>query len=250
MNLFETFTFHGVKFFNGTSDELKIFFRSHLKNQSSKKTIFIATPNPEFYVQCVLDKNFLSILKKVSFNVVDGIGLHVFLKLCGFPSSRITGSGIVRDLLENNVGSIYLLGGMNGVYELIAKRFKNITLVGGYDGIVDESNTKALCKEINNLGPDFLLVGLGAPKQERWIYDNIQDLSNVKFAIGIGGSLDFASEQVKRAPKYIQTVGLEWLFRLFQQPRRLPRIVNAVIVFPLLFTTVEVFSFILRIFKR
>lgn len=249
MSFDNTFTFHGVKFFCGSLAELKTFLRSCLENSNNEKTIFIATPNPEFYVNCVFDRNFHSLLKNTSFNIVDGIGLYIFLRLRGYPSTRITGSGLVDELFSNNFGSFYLLGGMNGVYEMITKRFQNVNFVGGYDGIVNAQNTRTLCHEINNLKPDFLLVGLGSPKQEMWIKDNIQHLCNVKVAIGIGGSLDFASLQVNRAPKCIQSVGLEWLFRLIQQPYRFTRIAKAVVAFPFLFISVEVISLINRIIK-
>lgn len=250
MNSANTFTFHGLKFFSGSLDELKTFLCSWIEKPINEKTIFIATPNPEFYVECFFDNNFFSLLKNTSINIVDGIGLHLFLRLCGYPSSHITGSGLVDELFSSNIGSIYLLGGMNGVYEVITKRFPNVDFVGGYDGIVNAHNTRALCNEINNLEPDFLLVGLGTPKQEKWIRDNIQHLSNVRVAIGIGGSLDFSSLKVTRAPKYIQLIGLEWLFRLIQQPQRLPRIAKAVVAFPLLFICVELVSLIYRIIKR
>ncbi len=239
MHISEAFTFHDAQVFAGSMDDLVACLQSRLREPSGTPTTFIATPNPEMYVNSVFDDDFRSILQSTSFNMIDGMGLHAMLKLFGYRSSRLTGTGLVEELLDRNVGSMYLLGGVPGNLETMRSKFPEVNFVGGFEGKITEENAEALSREINELCPDFLLVALGAPKQERWIRDNIARIPNVKVAIGIGGALDYCSGQVRRAPKEMQGLGFEWLFRLFLQPQRYRRIVKAVAVFPVMFITIE-----------
>ncbi|MFZ2969979.1 MAG: WecB/TagA/CpsF family glycosyltransferase [Minisyncoccia bacterium] len=93
---------------------------------------------------------------------------------------------------------------------------------------------KQLIQRINNAQPDIIFVAFGAPKQEKWIYENIKKIPSVKLAIGVGGSFDFISGKVKRAPLILRKIGLEWLWRLMLEPRRIGRIFNATVKFGLL----------------
>ena len=86
---------------------------------------------------------------------------------------------------------------------------------------------KQLIRRINNAQPEILFVALGAPKQEIWIYENLKKMPSVKLAMGVGGSFDFISGRIKRAPLIFQRLGLEWLWRLILEPRRIKRIYNA-----------------------
>ncbi len=91
--------------------------------------------------------------------------------------------------------------------------------------------TDALTSAINKAKPDILLVALGAPKQEKWIAENLPKLPSVKLAIGVGGTFDFISGLVRRAPRFMRALGFEWLWRLLIQPWRFRRIFNATIKF-------------------
>lgn len=88
-----------------------------------------------------------------------------------------------------------------------------------------------LIQRINRTKPDIILVAFGVPKQEEWIYENLKKMPSVRLAIGVGGSFDFISGKVKRAPLIFQKLGLEWLWRLILNPRRIKRIYNATIKF-------------------
>jgi len=88
-------------------------------------------------------------------------------------------------------------------------------------------------ERINKCKPDILFIGYGCPKQEFWIKRNLPLCPSVKVAMGIGGTFDFYAGTVKRAPKFMRKLGLEWLYRLIRQPKRIGRIWNAVIKFPL-----------------
>ena len=97
--------------------------------------------------------------------------------------------------------------------------------MGTANGYFDKEREKEIIAEINELKPDLLLVGIGFPKQEKWIYDHIKEL-NVKLAIGVGGSFDVMSGNVKRAPQFFIDHGLEWFYRLITQPSRFVRMLQ------------------------
>lgn len=246
----DTFSFHDARVFAGSMDDLVNWLRLRLDEPSDQPTTFIATPNPEMYVNSVFDEDFRSILQSTSFNMIDGMGLHAMLKLFGYRSSRLTGTGLVEELLDRNVGTMYVLGGVSGNLDIMREKYPQVNFVGGFEGMITEDNAEELSAEINALSPDFLLVALGAPKQERWIRDNVDRIPNVKVAIGIGGAIDYCSGHVRRAPKRAQSLGLEWLFRLFLQPERYRRIVKAVAVFPVMFLSIEGSLLVVRNLKR
>ncbi len=132
---------------------------------------------------------------------------------------------------------IFLLGGYDEVAEKIRKQFSRANIVGTYEGTPEsESDTIKACKIINNTKPDILLVAYGNPasRQEKWIEQNLPKLPSVKVAIGVGGSFNFLARNIAQAPKWMQKIGLEWLWRLGRQPRRVRRIFRAVVVFSLM----------------
>ena len=195
MNTPDTFRFHNARVFAGSMSDLVQCLRDRLDEPADRPTTFIATPNPEMYVNSVFDRDFRSILQSTSFNMVDGMGLHAMLKLFGYRSSRLTGTGLVEELLAQNVGSMYLLGGVPGNMDVMRRKYPQVNFVGGFEGIINEDNAAELAREIDALAPDFLLVALGAPKQERWIRANVDRIPNVKVAIGIGGARRTLPEQ-------------------------------------------------------
>ena len=105
------------------------------------------------------------------------------------------------------------------------EKYPHLKIVGGHNGYFDEKEEKKILYDIKKLSPSILLVGLGAPKQEKWIYDNIR-LTTAKVAIGIGGSFDVMSGKTKRAPKIFCKLGLEWFYRLLKQPSRFMRMLR------------------------
>jgi len=118
------------------------------------------------------------------------------------------------------------LGGRNGAAEKIAEDWPQIA---GFTEKIDEA-----VNSINRCQPEILLVALGAPKQEKWIAQNLGKIPSVKVAIGVGGAFDLLSGQIKRAPKIFQALGLEWLWRLFREPRRWRKVWRSVVVFPII----------------
>jgi N-acetylglucosaminyldiphosphoundecaprenol N-acetyl-beta-D-mannosaminyltransferase len=124
---------------------------------------------------------------------------------------------------------VYLLGGAPGVAEAVAERLNRelgAQIVGTDSPVVDLAGTsddsEQTLERLRAASPDVVLVAFGAPKQELWI-ERFRDRIRPTVAIGVGGSLDFVAGTVKRAPAWMSRAGLEWLFRLVQEPRRMWR---------------------------
>lgn len=100
--------------------------------------------------------------------------------------------------------------------------FPNIKIVGVHDGYLDENSEREVIEEINRLQPNVLFVATGAPRQEKWIYNNRNKLK-VDVATGQGGTFDYEAGRIKRAPVWIQKIGMEWLWRLILEPSRIVR---------------------------
>ncbi len=201
----------GIKIDNLTMDEALKRIRG-----------FVVLPYSEFIVRAQKDKEFRNILNSADFCLCESRGLQFVARFLGKRlKENITGV----DLIHGLKGKIFLLGGKPGIAEKAGKKL-NTKIVGVEHGYQDLGE---VVKKINQVEPDILLVGLGSPKQEKWIYENLKKMPSVKLAIGVGGAFDFISKRVKRAPKFIQKIGLEWLWRLMLQPRRIKRIYNGVI---------------------
>jgi len=131
---------------------------------------------------------------------------------------------------------IFLLGAAPGIAEKAAEKLKKknhlLKEIGTFSGSPKAEDEAEIIDKINAFQPTLLFVAFGAPAQELWIARNLPKLKTVKVAMGVGGAFDFISGKRKRAPRWMQKIGLEWLWRLVLEPRRFKRIWNAVIVFP------------------
>lgn len=132
----------------------------------------------------------------------------------------------VLEVCEKEGYTVYLLGGQPGIPEKtkenLLKIYPNIKIVGLHNGYFDKEKEEQIIDEINTLQPNVLFVALGAPKQEKWIYEN-KDKLKVDVAAGQGGTFDYEAGRIKRAPKWIQKLGIEWIWRLIRQPSRIGR---------------------------
>ena len=210
----------------------------------SKNQHYIVTPNPEFLVAASRDQNFKKILNYADIAVADGVGLIKAAKFLGQRLQRVTGVDLVYNISE--LASIkkypvYFLGAEEMIAaqaaESLKQEFPDLKITGAESGgeIIDPRQTdQDLINRINDAKPKILFVAFGAVKQEEWIFHHLDKLPSVKLAIGVGGTFDFFSGHVRRAPKFLRQAGLEWLYRLIRQPSRWKRILNAVIVFPFL----------------
>lgn len=200
--------------------------------EKDKKSI-VVTPNPEIVMQVKKDESLKKIINSADLSVADGIGIVLASKLLkGKIKERVAGYDLLQALflkLKETDKTFYFLGGEQDVAENAAKKMrkkhKGLNVLGHHSGFFDASEEMTLLNEINTLSPDILLVGLGAPKQEKWIYANM-DKINAKVFIGVGGSFDVMSGRARRAPIFFQKLGLEWLYRLFKEPKRIKRMIQ------------------------
>ncbi len=217
--------------------------RNFLKQKNGKWHII--TFNPEMAVRARKDKEFRKIINGSALVLPDGIGLIWAGRLEAKKKKqkltnlqRIIGVDLVYKTTETlkEEGKFFLFGSKEGVAREAGKRLatlypgvKILGVASGYN-YIDED----IVKKINKTKANILFVALGSPKQEKWIAKNLSKMLFIKIAIGVGGSFDFISGKIKRAPLWIRACGLEWFWRLLCQPWRLKRIYNAVIVFPYL----------------
>jgi N-acetylglucosaminyldiphosphoundecaprenol N-acetyl-beta-D-mannosaminyltransferase len=178
------------------------------------------------------DKEFRKINNESSLVVPDGMPLVWVSKLYGQSiPERVSGSDIFYQLCkiaDEKKYKFFLLGSTNKVLNSMCgnlkKQFPNLQISDVYSPPYENNFSKTqnfeMIERINKVKPDILWVGMTAPKQEKWIYNNLDKL-NVKVAIGVGAVFNFVSGEVRRAPLWMQRVGLEWLWRIIQEPRRL-----------------------------
>ena len=218
-----------------------------------EKQVKIFTPNPEMIVQAQKDHSFREVLNSSDLNLCDGFGLSF---LGGF--TRITGVDFMLDLCaraEVLQKSVYLLGsGSREIAEATAlklkEKFPTLQIVGFNEGPVitvaeerGEADTlfyglrvktidnNRIVSDINEKHPDLLFVAYGMGKQEKWIQEFLPQCRSVKIAMGVGGSFDYTAGKVSRAPCFMRKIGLEWLYRVAREPKRLGRVFNATVVF-------------------
>jgi len=166
--------------------------------------------------------------------VPDGFGLQCATWFLGQKiGERITGVDLTWEIckLAAKKGySVYFLGAAEGVAQKAAQRIKllypDLKIAGTYAGMPDE---EGIIDRINDTKPDILLVAFGAPKQDFFIQEYLPKLPTVKLAMGVGGSFDFISGKVKRAPQIYRDLGLEWFYRFYNEPWRALRIFNATV---------------------
>lgn len=201
-----------------------------LIQESNKTCKMIFAPNVEFIMYAQKDKEYYELLKKSDLSTPDSIGVMLGAKLQHKQfKERIPGQTYFREIIElsNQKGySIYLLGGQEGIAEKakenLKKIYPNVNIVGTHHGYFNEQEEKKVIDEINQLQPNVLFVALGAPRQEKWIAKHKKELK-VDVATGQGGTYDYEAGKIKRAPKLIQKMGMEWLWRLILQPSRIVR---------------------------
>lgn len=229
----------GVRFDLVGFSEAVDLARVWLKEKGDEQR-YIVTPNPEFAVEAKKDVEFRHILNNADLSVADGRGIQFAARFLGKPiPERISGVDFMFELCQEfaelNI-PIFLLGGGAGVAAktaaVLQKKFPRLRVVGMFSGNGSPEGDIETVSMVNHTSAQVVFVAFGAPKQEKWITRNLHKLPNVRLAMGIGGSFDYISGSVSRAPKFVRQIGLEWLWRLIREPQRLPRIFRAVIIFP------------------
>lgn len=192
---------------------------------------YVVTPNPEFILASEKDPEFKRVINEADLVLPDGIGVIYSAKILGTPlKARVAGIEFGEDMLaclNERKGRLFLLGAKPGVAEAagekILERYPDIVLCGTQDGYFKDEQSVLL--KVAAAQPDLLFVCLGAPKQEKFIADNMDDIHSTLFC-GLGGSLDVFAGVAKRAPDIFIKLGLEWFYRLLKQPSRIGRMMK------------------------
>lgn len=230
----------------------------------------IVTPNPEMLVEASRNRAFRDVLNNAWLSIPDGIGilwastfqnisrnanaftrwlkaLASLISLLVYPSyikkvfpERLTGTDLMESIVavsrEKKI-PIFLLGGRESiaerVKEILGNRYSGVNIVGCFSGTPVDDDFPHIQAMIAETRPQILFVAFGSPQQELWIAKNLPQLKSVKIAVGVGGAFDFIAGEKRRAPHWMRKTGLEWLYRLIQEPLRLKRIWNATIRFPI-----------------
>ncbi|WP_372369500.1 WecB/TagA/CpsF family glycosyltransferase [Candidatus Uabimicrobium sp. HlEnr_7] len=217
----------GIMINNVTMDEALEEINNSLNDIEKKQICFV---NPDCANIAYKNKAYFDILKNANYVLGDGIGIKIAGKLLGNEiKQNVNGTDLFPRLceeLEQSQKNLFLLGAQEevivGVVNWVNENYPRLNIVGYRNGYFDEEEQTRIIEHINAVGSDIILVAFGAPKQEKWIAANLPHL-DVKVAIGVGGLFDFYSGRLPRAPQWMREIGMEWLFRLYNEPRRLWR---------------------------
>ena len=215
----------GVQFDNVNMDEAVAAAWALLEQEGCK---YIVTPNPEIVMSCRSDPDVAAAVAGAALAIPDGIGIIYGAKILKTPlKEKVPGCDFTLLLMERMATagkSVYILGGKPGVADLAAEKlsaqFPALRFAGTHDGYFQDD--APVVEAINAAAPDLLLVCLGAPKQELWMHKNAPEL-NARLMIGAGGSVDIYAGTAQRAPEAWCNAGLEWLYRLLKEPKRIRR---------------------------
>ncbi len=220
INLFD------IHFVNTTMRQAVTLIHTMITGGGGTKSIFFV--NPDCLNKTFSDRDYHEILQNADQVFPDGIGLTVACKILGTPLlENVNGTDMLPFLCEmaaEKQHSLFLLGGEPGVAEKMAENLKvkyQVHISGTQHGFFDhqQDNDKVI-QAINTSGADIVLVAFGAPLQEKWIAANGHKLE-CGVAIGVGGLFDFYSDKTKRAPRWLREIGLEWVYRILQEPGRM-----------------------------
>lgn len=198
------------------------------------KSAYVVTPNVDHIVQLETNKELQDAYANASLILTDGKPLLWIARWYGTPiKEKISGSDLfplLCDMAAKKGYKMFFLGAKEGVSakaaENLANRYKGLQVVGTYSPPFGfESNKEEMDKiksMIKKLKPEILIVGLGCPKQEKFMYHYCKELG-VPISFGLGASFDFEAGNIKRAPRWMSNHGLEWLFRIIQDPKRMAK---------------------------
>ncbi len=224
-------TLHGVKLHAVDQDGA---VRHILEESAAGRGGWVVTPNLDHMRRLARDPDFAALYAQATLCVADGAPLVWASRLQGTPlPERVPGSDLVSSVAAAAAAadrSLFLLGGNDGAADeaaqVLVARHPGLRVVGtacppfGFEH--DSGQIDALTEQLRSTQPDIVYVALGAPKQEQFIA-RFRALLPHTWWLGIGISLSFLSGEVRRAPRWVQRLGLEWLHRLIQEPRRLAR---------------------------
>jgi len=198
-----------------------------------KRVHTVYTPNAEIIMAARRDPQLRSILANADLLTADGAGVVLASKILkrSVPE-KVSGVDLIHEIFKAYTGKglrCFLFGAKPGVAEEAAVKiiadYPGIVIAGCRNGYFTEDEEEEIINTINASNADILLVALGAPKQEKWIYGH-KDRLNVKVCMGVGGAIDVISGRVRLAPDFFRRNGLEWLYRLYKEPWRARRMLD------------------------
>jgi len=192
----------------------------------------IVTSDTLILVRAQDDQRFQEVVRSADIVTADGRGVVWMARVLGLPiKERVSGADLVERICERAAErgySVYLVGAQPGVADEAARvlqsRYPGLRIAGTQHGYFTRDEEPAVVAAITAARPDVLLVAFGAPKQELWIREHLDQIQ-APVAIGVGGTFDILAGRVKRAPQWVQQAGLEWLYRALREPRRFPRLI-------------------------
>lgn len=203
---------------------------------SNLKSGVVVTPNVDHLIKLQKDQEFYECYKQADHVVCDSRIIQILSKIL-FPRNAILGQIAGSDLFpaycqhhkDNPEITVFLLGGTDTTVDIAKNNINRNAgrgiIVGAYSPPFGFENDKLenakIIEKIQSSGANVLAVGVGAPKQEKWIINNKNDLSNIQIYFAIGATIEFVAGGLKRAPKWMTKCGLEWLYRMFQEPGRM-----------------------------
>jgi N-acetylglucosaminyldiphosphoundecaprenol N-acetyl-beta-D-mannosaminyltransferase len=210
---------------NITMSEALLFIKKSLSGNKSRKIFFV---NADCINKTHNYPEYLKILQNADLVLPDGIGIRIAGEVLDCRiKENVNGTDmfpLLLKILAENKTRIFLLGARPGVSSFLADRIKtefpDIIISGEQHGFYKNEEEPLIIEKIRESRTELLLVAFGAPKQEEWINKNLADCQ-VKVALGVGGLFDFYGGVNKRAPLWMRKIGLEWLYRVYQEPKRL-----------------------------
>ena len=234
-----------IELFGVTFDNLTLREAVECALCSDTRPCFVVTPNAVMMDACRRNEEYARLLRGATLSLADGKGVLLLARRNRTPlCERVSGIDFAEALLARAAHDglrVFLLGGAYGVAELAAERlrtrFPTLCICGTHHGYFDFGGTEEqrVLDEISQSRPDLLFVCMGFPRQEEWIATHLASLTGVRVAVGLGGSLDVWAGRVKRAPRFLSHIGLEWAWRMVLQPKRLcqlPTLIRVAVVSP------------------
>ncbi len=212
---------------NITENEAKKDITSMLNDKKHAK---IYTPNPQMALGCKNSPSLTALFARADLLLPDGIGLVIASRILKEPlKERITGIDTAEFILSyaaKNKLSAALLGAKPNIAKLAAKRLKarfpSLNICFTHHGYFEKSGreNELVLEKLNSASPDILFVCFGFPSQEKWIDENASKIDSLRLCMGLGGALDVWSGKVSRAPKFVQKIKLEWLWRTLSDKQK------------------------------
>ncbi|MGB0712664.1 MAG: WecB/TagA/CpsF family glycosyltransferase [Gammaproteobacteria bacterium] len=217
----------GIPVENLTMDEAVEAILEAMEKPVARQICFV---NADCFNIAARDPEYRQTLLSCDAVYADGIGVKLAGKILRREvKQNVNGTDLfprLCDAMQGTQRSLYLLGARPGiadaVAEFVTKNYPDCRIAGHHHGYLDEAGEREVIEEIRASGAELLLVAFGAPRQDRWIEQHLEE-TGVRVAMGVGGLFDFYSGRMPRAPQWMRELALEWLYRFIQEPRRMWR---------------------------